>query len=181
MLTEGERSTLLELARVSLQAHLRGAPPPEPPADLTPALAHPCGVFISWYHGGMLRGCLGTMEPIEPLWRNVREMAARAATDDPRFLPVTPDEEPALRVAISVLTPPVRASSPDAIHVGRHGLMLRMGRHRGVFLPRVAADMGWDREAFLDHLCVEKAGLPPGAWRDPDASLWIFETEEFGE
>ena len=148
---------------------------------MTPALAQPRGAFVSWYHGGMLRGCLGTMEPIEPLWVSVRELAASAATDDPRFPPVTPDEEPALRVKISALTPPVRVASPDEIEIGRHGIMLRKGPRRGVFLPRVAADMGWDRDTLLDHLCVEKAGLPPGAWRDPDASLWIFESEEFGD
>ncbi len=171
---------LVNLARASLHAHLQGAPPPEL-TEPTTALARPRGVFVTWYHGDMLRGCLGAVETIEPLWGNVRELAVSAATDDSRFPPVTPDEEPALRVKISALTPPVRVASPDAIDVARHGIMLRMGTHRGVFLPRVAADMGWDRETLLGHLCAEKAGLPPDAWRDPDASLWTFEAEEFGE
>lgn len=180
MLTEGERKALLGLARNSLHAHLQGAPVPEVTAPMG-TLTRPRGVFVSWYHGDMLRGCLGILEPTEPLWANVRELAVGAATDDPRFPPVRPDEESGLSVSISVLTPPVRVASVDAIDVARHGVMLKMGARRGVFLPSVAAEMGWDRETLLDHLCVEKAGLLPGAWREPGAALWIFEAEEFGD
>ncbi len=180
MLTVGERKTLVGFARASLHAHLQGAPAPELTAPMG-ALARPRGVFVSWYHGDMLRGCLGILEPTEPLWVNVRELAVDAATDDPRFPPVTPDEEPALRLSISVLTPPVCIASPDAIDVARHGVMLKMGTRRGVFLPSVAAEMGWDRDTLLDHLCVEKAGLPREAWREPGVEFSIFESEEFGD
>lgn len=180
MLTEGERKALVRLARTSLHAHLHGAPPPEL-TEPTATLARPCGVFVSWYHGDMLRGCLGIIDPPEPLWTNVRELAVGAATDDPRFPPVRPDEESALRVSISVLTPPVRVASAEVIDVTRHGVMLKMGARRGVFLPSVAAEMGWDRDMLLDRLCVEKAALPRGAWREPRAELSIFEAEEFGD
>ena len=108
----------------------------------------------------------------------VQECAVAAATEDPRFPPVSPDELSSLRVEISVLTPLVLIR-PEEVEVGRHGLMIAQGRRRGLLLPQVPVEWGWDRETFLDQTCV-KAGLPPSAWRH-GATLWAFTAEVFGE
>jgi len=108
----------------------------------------------------------------------VQECAVAAGSEDSRFPPVSPKELPSLRVEISVLTPlvPIR---PEEVEVGRHGLMVAQGRMRGLLLPQVPVEWGWDRETFLDQVCV-KAGLPPSAWRH-GATLLAFSAEVFGE
>ena len=174
------RAWLLKRVRDVLEAHLSGQriPPPDgaPPEDAQ----RPAGCFVT-LHGkdSTLRGCIGTFDATRPLWQVVDEMAIAAATRDPRFVPVTLEELPELHVEISVLHPrePIRA---EEVEVGRHGLAIRKGLHHGVLLPQVPVEHGWDRETFLDHLCL-KAGLPPGCWRDPDARLEAFEATVFGE
>ena len=106
-------------------------------------------------------------------------MAVAAATRDGRFEPVTASELASLRIEISVLSPlaPIR---PADVEVGRHGLLLRYGDRRGVLLPQVPAEHGWDREAFLAHTC-EKAGLPADTWRRPGVELSGFTATVFGE
>jgi hypothetical protein len=109
----------------------------------------------------------------------VAEMAVAAATRDGRFAPVTAHELDSLTLEISVLTPlqPIR---PDEVEVGRHGLLLRCGERRGVLLPQVALEHGWDRVSFLAHTC-EKAGLPAEAWKGAGVELFGFGATVFGE
>jgi AmmeMemoRadiSam system protein A len=116
------------------------------------------------------------MEARGPLGECVRAMAGAAALSDPRFAPVGPQEVDELVVDVSVLGPPRRVRSPDEVVVGRHGLVISRGTHRGVLLPQVAVDHGLDRDAFLSATC-DKAGLPRGAWRDPGTTIEVFEAE----
>jgi AmmeMemoRadiSam system protein A len=109
----------------------------------------------------------------------VAEAARLAATEDHRFEPPSRGELPRLRIEISVLTPLLRTRAEDVV-VGVHGLMIRQAGRSGLLLPQVPVEHGWDREAFLDHTC-RKAGLPPGAWRQPDAELLSFAAEVFGD
>jgi AmmeMemoRadiSam system protein A len=111
----------------------------------------------------------------------VAQVAQSAATEDPRFAPVQPAELPTLDIEVSVLGPLERIDpgDPAQIEIGRHGLVIERGYHRGLLLPQVATEWGWDRETFLDHLCA-KAGLPRGAWRE-GATLYRFVAEVFGE
>jgi len=127
---------------------------------------------------GRLRGCIGYTEAVAPLFKVVQECAVAAATEDPRFPPVSPEELPSLRVEISVLTPlfPIR---PEEVVIGTHGLMVAQEGMRGLLLPQVPVEWGWDRERFLDQVCV-KAGLPSSAWRH-GATLRAFTAEVFGE
>jgi len=106
-------------------------------------------------------------------------MAVAAATEDGRFEPVRPEELPGLTIEISALGPmrPIRA---EEVEVGRHGLLISRGRRRGVLLPQVPLEYGWDRQAFLEHTCW-KAGLPADAWRDPSAELLGFTATVFAE
>ena len=179
--TPGEREELLRIARNAAIACVSGgkmpqATPPPPPAH--PKLAAPGAAFVTLRSGGHLRGCIGYTEPHAPLYRVVRECAVAAATEDPRFPRVTKEEVADLRIEISVLTPlsPIR---PEDVTVGVHGLQIRKGANRGLLLPQVAVEHGWDRQMFLSQVC-RKAGLPPDAWKE-DAELYSFTAEVFGE
>ncbi len=118
------------------------------------------------------------MAESHPLYRAVLETAPRAATDDPRFSPMTARELPEVRIEISALTPPERVSDPDTIVIGRDGLQLRAGARLAVFLPQVAVEQRWDVNRLLEQLSL-KAGLPARGWRGPDAELWSFSAEVF--
>ncbi len=177
-LTREERSAALEIARGALEAHFRGERGHWPAAG---GLAQPRGAFVTLHRreDDELRGSIGTMEAERPLAEAVARMAVAAATQDGRFDPVTADELPALRIEISALGPlqPIR---PEEVEVGRHGLLISQGRRRGVLLPQVPVEHGWDRETFLAHTCW-KAGLPEDAWRRPGTELLAFTAEVFGE
>ena len=176
-LDESQRKSLLGIARRALEGYVEaGKIPPEEGAR--GRLAAPGTAFVTLTKKGRLRGCIGYTEAVAPLFKVVQECAVAAATEDPRFPPVSSNELPSLRVEISVLTPlvPIR---PEEVEVGRHGLMVAHGRMRGLLLPQVPVELGWDRETFLDQTCV-KAGLPPSAWRH-GATLRSFTAEVFGE
>jgi AmmeMemoRadiSam system protein A len=174
-----QRRQLVQHARDAVGAALRGESAPS--GKGSGALREACGVFVTWRRqiDGRLRGCIGQVEAREPLEDAVAHMAVAAALEDPRFAPVSLAEIPKLRLEISVLSRfvPIR---PEDIVVGRHGLMIRHGAHRGLLLPQVPVEEGWDRETFLDGVC-RKAGLHPGAWRESEAELQGFTATVFGE
>lgn len=152
--------------------------PEEPPALPADAFGSspPGGLFVTLRtRNRRLRGCIGTLRVEGTLEAMIDRAARGAALGDPRFEPVTAEELPDLRVEVSIMTPlePLR---PEDIVTGRHGLMIRHRGRTGLLLPQVATDYGWSRERFLDELC-RKAGLPAGAWREPDAELLGFEAE----
>jgi AmmeMemoRadiSam system protein A len=176
MIAHEIRRGLLELARRAVEARVRREPAPEPPEDLNVAA---CGVFVTIYHREELRGCLGTLDPREPLADALVRLGGDVAHRDTRFEPVRPHELDDLRVDLSVLTEPELVEDPEEIEVGRHGLIIEQGRRKGLLLPQVAPEHGFDRETFLAHTCL-KAGLPPDAWRQ-GATIYRFEAEVFGE
>jgi AmmeMemoRadiSam system protein A len=176
-LDASQRTGLLGVARRALGGYLgEGRIPPEEGMQGKPAA--PGAAFVTLKKNGRLRGCIGYTEAVAPLYRVVQECAVAAATEDPRFPPVSPGELPSLRIEISVLTP-LFPILPEEVEVGRHGLMVAQGRMRGLLLPQVPVEQGWDRETFLDQACV-KAGLPASAWRR-GATLRAFTAEVFGE
>ncbi|MBU1742883.1 MAG: AmmeMemoRadiSam system protein A, partial [Proteobacteria bacterium] len=126
------------------------------------------------------RGCIGNFQGSGTLAETVQDMARAAAFEDPRFPPLSGDELAEVDLEISVLTPLRRIEDPSLIEVGRHGVYLIQGSCRGVLLPQVAVEWGWDRDTFLDQTCV-KAGLGPGCWRDPGAEIYVFSAQVFGE
>ena len=168
-LDSGEQKALLNIARSTVEAYVRRGERPEfDPAE--ERLRDPSGVFVTLTKGGQLRGCIGTFEADRPMYVTVRDMAIQAATHDPRFPAVTEGELADLHVEVSVLSPRRAIEDPGAVEVGTHGLYITKGYNRGVLLPQVASERGWSRETFLEHVCL-KAGLPSGAWQDPDALL----------
>jgi AmmeMemoRadiSam system protein A len=137
------------------------------------------GSFVTLKVGGSLRGCIGYPLPLKPLAETVVEMAIAAATQDFRFAPLRFEELDRLEVEISVLTLPRPVKDPAEVEVGRHGIIISKGHNRGLLLPQVPTEYGWDRETFLDHGCL-KAGLPEDAWRK-GAKVEVFEAQVFSE
>jgi hypothetical protein len=171
-LSEREQRELLRIARTTLREYLAtGYLPPGAPHQK--GLLQPAGAFVTIYTDGQLRGCMGRVDADRPLYLNVEELAVAAATRDPRFEPLRIEELANVRLSVSVLHD-FRAGKPEDVEIGRHGLVVTRGPRRGLLLPQVATEHGWDRERFLDETCG-KAGLPAGAWRDPGVELHVFE------
>lgn len=177
MLTPAEQQALLRLARETLVAHLAGGAPPGP-VPLADPLAH-SGAFVTLLVNGELRGCIGYPGSKDPLPDLISRCAISSATEDPRFPSVAAEELAQLSIEISVLTPIVLVRDIQEIEVGRHGLVAEQGFRRGLLLPQVASEYGWDRETFLDHTCI-KAGLPANAWKT-GAKISKFEAQVFSE
>jgi AmmeMemoRadiSam system protein B/AmmeMemoRadiSam system protein A len=177
-LTAGEKADLLKLARASLTEYLTRRTEIE---DLSgrEKFAAPRGAFVTLTKAGDLRGCIGFIEPVLPLGRAVIRTAIYAATEDPRFPPVAAAELKDLRIEISVLTPAREVANPAQVVVGTHGLIVEKGGAKGVLLPQVPVENGWDRETFLDQGCL-KAGLPADAWKH-GAKLFVFQAIVFHE
>jgi AmmeMemoRadiSam system protein A len=173
----GHKELLLRIARESLRAGVNGRP--YQVSDCDGPLAEAASAFVTLTIRGALRGCTGSLAFERPLAPLVAELAVTSALRDPRFPPLSPSEEPVTRLEISVLTPPVDIA-PDDVVIGTHGLIVEMGRRRGVLLPQVAVEHCLTRERFLDETC-RKAGLPPRAWSGPRVSLRAFEAVVFGE
>jgi len=164
------------LAHDSIRSALDGKEIPlDPP---TPHLAEPRGAFTSLYLHGQLRGCVGYVLPVSPVYRAVLETARAAAFEDTRFYPVTREDEPNLQVELSILSTPQPISADD-IEIGRHGLLISQHGNRGLLLPQVPVEHYWDRITFLEQTC-RKANLPLDAWQK-GAAIEAFTAEVFGE
>lgn len=177
MTGEADRRDLLRIARESVVAHVRAQP--VPPRLAAGALARPAGAFVSLHQRGRLRGCIGHVEANQPLAEVVSRCAVAACSADPRFPAVTAQELAEIAIEVSVLGPLEPVAALDQIEVGRHGLVIERGRTRGLLLPQVATEWGWDAATFVEQTC-HKAGLPVDVWPHR-ARLWKFEAEVFGE
>jgi len=172
-----DRQLLLRIAREAITAFVSGTPAHLPgAADI---LGRPGGAFVTLHKGGELRGCIGHIEPTEPLGAVVPRCAVAACSTDPRFPPLRPEELDAIDIEISLLGPLESIAGPQDIVVGRDGLVVERGWQRGLLLPQVAGEWHWNASAFLAQTC-KKAGLPSDAW-EKGAKLWRFEAEVFGE
>ena len=181
MFTDAQQRALVEVARSAVTGAIAGGSTFAPaPADLE-GLPEASGAFVTLKRDGQLRGCIGTLECWRPLAEEVARVAVSAAREDPRFDPLRPAELDDLDVEVSVLGPleAIDPRDPDAIEIGRHGLVVEQGRRRGLLLPQVATEWGWDREQFLSHTCT-KAGLPPDCWRR-GAKVYRFAADVFGD
>ena len=171
-----ERGLLLQLAHKIIAATLEQSEIPLIPPSAH--LAEMRGAFTTLYHRGDLRGCVGYVFPVASLYRTVAETSRGAAFEDSRFLPVSREEAPDLEVSLSILSR-LEPIEPEEIEIGRHGLLVTFGAYRGLLLPQVAVEHGWDRITFLEQTC-KKAGLPPNAWQ-AGAKLEAFTAEVFGD
>jgi uncharacterized protein (TIGR00296 family) len=189
-LTPEEGEFLISLARNTVKQYLETGKAPKPPKETHKKLFEHCGVFVtinSIGHGEKeLRGCIGYPYPTSPLVEAVIDSAVNAATEDPRFEPMTLTELGHVVFEVSVLTPPesVEVANPkeyvSKIKVGEDGLIIERGYHKGLLLPQVPIEWGWCEEEFLCQCCM-KAGLPPDSWLTKEAKIYKFKAIIFDE
>jgi AmmeMemoRadiSam system protein A len=179
-----ERKNLLQLARTVLKNALVPASARKKQSDILDAFSmdnnRPAAVFVTLMEDGDLRGCIGTVEPKQPLAEAVASMTLQAAFEDPRFPPVSLNEIERISIEISLLSPMKKIESADRITPHEHGVLIRKGFRSGLFLPQVWEHFN-DKTAFLNTLASSKAGLPKDAWKDPETELFIFTVECFRE
>ncbi len=184
-LTHDERVQLLQMARRSIETYLENGTTIQPEVNST-RLTQNQGAFVTLTRDGNLRGCIGTLLPVKPLYEDVRDNAINAAVNDPRFPPVTRSEIDALEIEISALSLPMRiyVNSPDEyldrIVIGKHGIIMARDMKSGVLLPQVATDYGWDVQTFLEQTC-SKAGMERDCWKDSRTKIYKFSAEVFSE
>ncbi len=172
-----DRAILLRMAREAIEAHVgAGAAHVSSDASILQTVG---GVFVTLHKHGELRGCIGHIEPDEPLGKLLPRCAVAAAASDPRFPPLTAGELLEVVIELSLLGPLEAIGGAADIVVGRHGIVVERGWQRGLLLPQVAAERGWDAETFIAQTC-HKAGLTLDASKR-GAALWRFEAEVFAE
>jgi len=180
-LTIDQKTFLLRVARETIEQLVKTGKKPDFQVE-DDKLRQPGAAFVTLHKQprGQLRGCIGQVVAREPLWLCVRDMAVAAATQDPRFSKVKRHELADLRIEISVLTPAEPVRDVTEIQVGVHGLIVGRGWSRGLLLPQVPTEYGWDRETFLTQTC-RKAGLPGDCWRDAGTTIEKFTAVVFSE
>jgi AmmeMemoRadiSam system protein A len=179
-LSRAEKDALLKIARSSVESSVREGKPYECTTGGLEALERERGAFVTLTENGQLRGCIGYVAPLKPLYLTVRDVARLAALRDTRFRPVKASELGELQYEISVLSPLRRVGDIQEIRIGQHGLLIHTSSHEGLLLPQVASDEKWDRATLLEQVCY-KAGLPGRAWQSADADLFRFTALVFGE
>jgi len=179
MLNRKERESMLKLTRDTIYSKLYSNDLPSY-SPISAVLSEPRGVFITLHKHGALRGCIGYIEAIKPLYQTVQDLAVAAAFKDPRFPGLNENEFNDIDIEISVMSPLDKITDVNKIEVGKHGIIIKRGFNSGLLLPQVATEQGWDRDTFLEHTC-SKAGLPGDSWKKPDTEITIFSAEVFSE
>ena len=183
-LNQAEKKLLLELARSTLQSYLENIRVPQEKENqfsAYPKLGQKLGVFVTLRKKGDLRGCIGSIIGVEPLYRGVIANAIHAAVDDPRFPRLRQKELESVEIEISVMTPLRQVSDHRSIRLGTDGVVIRDGYAQAVFLPQVANETGWTLDQFLGNLCL-KAGLERDAYiRSRTMQFHVFQAQVFSE
>jgi AmmeMemoRadiSam system protein A len=177
-LTRDQEKSLLRQARLAITLHLQeGTSPAMETDDVT--FKQKRGAFVTLKVKDQLRGCIGYPIPHKPLFETIIDVAISAATKDFRFSPLEQKELHETKIEISVLSQPKLIKDISEIEVGKHGIIITRGLSRGLLLPQVPAEWGWDRKTFLSHGCM-KAGIEEDAWKK-DAQIEIFTAQVFSE
>jgi hypothetical protein len=183
LLTPEEGRLAYSYAMKVLNNHVAGTSFIKP--EFTPVFFEKRGVFVTLTINSNLRGCIGFPHAILPLVDAIRDAAKSAATEDPRFPPISVSELPDISVEVTVLTEPELLmvhphEREQAIEVGRHGLIVKGYGRSGLLLPQVPIEWGWNTREFLDHTC-NKAGLPAKSWLESAVQVFTFEGQIFNE
>ncbi len=174
-LTENEKRELLALAKRTIREYVNTGRAPEPKGTDSRLLANGA-TFVTINRSGMLRGCIGNIQPVMSLYESVVSNAVSACSRDPRFRPMTKEDLKDMEVEVTVLSPLEPLVDVKDIRIGTHGLFIVKGDASGILLPQVAVEYGWDARTFLEEVSV-KAGLPKDAWKDTDAKLYYYTAE----
>ena len=174
MFSKEERQKILQIARKSLESAFSGKGIDIPSSDLKQ------GAFVTLRKSNALRGCIGYLTGIKPLYEEIATLVREAAFNDYRFPPLKKEELPLITIEVSILSTPARIEKIEEFILERDGIILSVGHKRAVFLPQVAEETGWNKEQLLSALS-EKAGLPVNAWKSPEAQFMTFQAEVFSE
>jgi len=174
-----EKQELLKIARQTIE-NVVTSKPPNSYKSTFPIFDAKRGAFVTIHKKNKLRGCIGFVQPVKTLLETIIEMAEAAAMSDPRFTPIQPIEISDIDIEISVLSPLHEISNIDEIIIGTHGLEIEQGFNKGLLLPQVAIEYGWDKITFLEHTC-SKAGLSINAWKEKFTKIFIFSADVFSE
>jgi len=182
-LEEGKKAVVF--ARSVVENHVKKTSPPS--FDLSSIFSEQQGAFVTLhtFPSHDLRGCIGIPLPIMSLKEAIIE-GAQSVTHDPRFPPLVDDELDGVVVEVTVLTKPelIYVNEPkdylSSVEIGRDGLIVEQGIFKGLLLPQVPVEQGWDKEEFLSHTCM-KAGLLPDAWFDKSTKISKFSGQIFTE
>jgi len=177
-LTAGEKENLLKLARKTIEEKLFGKSTIDVETEL-PVMKEKRGAFVTLHIKGELKGCIGYIVAQDTVYSTIKEMALSAAFKDPRFRPLTKEEYKDIDIEISILTPLIEVESWKDVVVGKHGIIITKGYYKGVLLPQVATEYGWDTETFIRHGCM-KAGLSPDEYKR-GVTVEVFSACVFGE
>jgi len=174
--TAEQQKFILDLVRTTIRDRLQGITHVKKPEKTPDFLSQTQSCFVTLHKkDGNLRGCIGNIIPCEPLYYNIIHNAINSAFRDPRFQPISSEEEfNSLKIEVSILTPMAPVASYKDIEIGKHGVLFKLGRYSSVFLPQVAPEQGWTLEETLMHLSM-KAGLREDAWKHIDAKFEVFE------
>ncbi len=172
-LPPASQKRLIELARAALENFVCDIDAGAPAVDDPYLLTKEYGAFVSLHRGKELRGCIGTCFPSAPLYETVIAMTEAAASRDTRVAAISPAELGQIHIEVSILSPLFKAEEPLALEIGRHGIYISGEGRRGVLLPQVAVEYGWDMRKLLQQTCV-KAGLPKDAWERPQVEVLAF-------
>jgi AmmeMemoRadiSam system protein A len=158
--TGTEALVILGLARRSVEGFARTGKLIDPPSDLPPLLAAPGAAFVSIHtRAGELRGCIGTTSPTRPtLAEEIIRCGVQAASRDPRFPPVRPEELPALVYKVDILSEPEPVAGPDDLDPVRYGVIVRQGAYSGLLLPDLPQVRTVEEQIWIACL---KAGIDP--------------------
>ena len=189
-LTQAEGKFLIQLARTTVKEYLQNGKKIRPPKETAKKFFEQCGVFVTINsirnEEKELRGCIGYPYPTSPLVDAVIDSAVNAATQDPRFEPLSADDLDKVVFEVSVLTPPesIEVENPkeylSKIKVGEDGLIIEKGYYKGLLLPQVPVEWGWCEEEFLCQCCI-KAGIPPDSWLTKGVKIYKFKAIVFEE
>lgn len=178
-LNRKDQQILLGIARKTLEEYVKNGTTLHVEAK-EKNLMEKRGAFVTLTKNGALRGCIGYILPVAPLYKTISDMAIAASSRDPRFPPVSQRELKDIHIGISVLSSLKLISDINEVEVGKHGLYMTRGNNSGILLPQVATEHGWKRDEFLNHTCI-KAGLPPQAWKDKSIQIYTFSAQIFSE
>jgi AmmeMemoRadiSam system protein A len=154
-----DESDIVKLARSTIEHYVRTGTTDGVHALDDPEYPERAGAFVSLHRGGMLRGCIGTIAPTrKSLAEEVAANAIQAATEDPRFSPLSPGELADLDVKVDVLHPPESCTIAD-LDPKNFGVIVTHGYRRGLLLPDLE---GVDDVAHQVAIAMQKAGIQPG-------------------
>ena len=174
-----EEQQAIDLARWTLDSYVKGLSNVPQPELTDLYFNEKAGVFVTLKKNGVLRGCIGIIQPVDILARNIITSTRNSALNDHRFPPVRREEVDELEIEISILSPPKESKLED-IEIGKHGLIVEGGSLSAVYLPQVATEVGWTFDQWLDSLC-DKANLPPSYWKEKEAKFYTFTAQIINE